>query len=184
VHRINPTTRVEGIDLTIDEKNVLELGEGCDVILDAMDNFSANLINATIGTIKSLTKNLSYLIRRWTLPFINRSVSQKPRHVLTFILSAIPLLYLLLLDVSIILQHLAFTVIAFILTLTCLMQVRARVITDHRKTKGFSLLSISKMLYYVLLNEYIVILAWKDLSIGNYSVLWDKAETTRPSVFK
>jgi adenylyltransferase/sulfurtransferase len=47
VHRINPTTRVEGIDLTIDEKNVLELVEGCDVILDAMDNFSVRyLLNA------------------------------------------------------------------------------------------------------------------------------------------
>jgi adenylyltransferase/sulfurtransferase len=47
VQRINPTTRVEGIDLTIDEKNVLELVEGCDVILDAMDNFSVRyLLNA------------------------------------------------------------------------------------------------------------------------------------------
>jgi adenylyltransferase/sulfurtransferase len=47
VQRINPTTRVEGIDLTIDEKNVLELLEGCDVILDAMDNFSVRyLLNA------------------------------------------------------------------------------------------------------------------------------------------
>jgi len=47
VQRINPTTRVEGIDLTIDEKNVFELVEGCDVILDAMDNFLVRyLLNA------------------------------------------------------------------------------------------------------------------------------------------
>jgi molybdopterin-synthase adenylyltransferase len=47
VHRINPTTRVEGINTTIDEKNVRELAEDCDVILDAMDNFSVRyLLNA------------------------------------------------------------------------------------------------------------------------------------------
>jgi len=40
VARINPTTRVEAFDLTIEGKNVLELTERCDIILDAMDNFA------------------------------------------------------------------------------------------------------------------------------------------------
>lgn len=47
LQRSNPTIRVEGINLTIDDKNVLELAEDCDVILDAMDNFSVRyLLNA------------------------------------------------------------------------------------------------------------------------------------------
>jgi molybdopterin-synthase adenylyltransferase len=40
VRRINPTTRVEGLDLMIDDKNVFEVAKNCDVILDAMDNFA------------------------------------------------------------------------------------------------------------------------------------------------
>ena len=47
VQRVNPTTRVEGLNLTIDDKNVFELAKNCDVILDAMDNFAVRyLLNA------------------------------------------------------------------------------------------------------------------------------------------
>lgn len=47
VRRINPTTRVEGLDLMIDDKNVFEVAKNCDVILDAMDNFAVRyLLNA------------------------------------------------------------------------------------------------------------------------------------------
>jgi len=44
VQRINPTTRVEAFDLTIDDENVLELTERCDIILDAMDNFEVRYL--------------------------------------------------------------------------------------------------------------------------------------------
>jgi molybdopterin/thiamine biosynthesis adenylyltransferase len=47
VRRINPTTRVEGLHLMIDDKNVFEVAKNCDVILDAMDNFAVRyLLNA------------------------------------------------------------------------------------------------------------------------------------------
>jgi len=47
VQRINPTTRVEGFNLAIDDKNVFELAKNCGVILDAMDNFAVRyLLNA------------------------------------------------------------------------------------------------------------------------------------------
>jgi adenylyltransferase/sulfurtransferase len=47
VKKINPTTRVEGFNLTIDETNVFELTKDCDVILDAMDNFAVRyMLNA------------------------------------------------------------------------------------------------------------------------------------------
>lgn len=137
----------------------------------------------SVGTIKSLYKNFSYLARPMDLyrslivPSHKSIVMFSP-----FLLGAIPLLYLLILDVSIILQHLAITAVVFAVTLMLLMRVRAQLIADDRKKTGFSLLSAFKMLYYVLLNEYIVLVAWKDLSIGNYSVLWDKAETTRTSI--
>jgi molybdopterin-synthase adenylyltransferase len=47
VHRVNPTTLVEGLNLAIDDKNVVELAKNCDIILDAMDNFAVRyLLNA------------------------------------------------------------------------------------------------------------------------------------------
>jgi molybdopterin-synthase adenylyltransferase len=47
VKRINPTTRVEEFYLAIDDKNVFELTKNCDVILDAMDNFTVRyMLNA------------------------------------------------------------------------------------------------------------------------------------------
>ena len=44
VRKINPTTRVDGFDLAIDDKNVFELTKNCDVILDAMDNFAVRYV--------------------------------------------------------------------------------------------------------------------------------------------
>ncbi len=38
--KINPTTRVEAFDLTITNDNVEEITKDCDIIIDAMDNFS------------------------------------------------------------------------------------------------------------------------------------------------
>ncbi len=40
VAKINPTTRVEAFDITIDQNNVAQVTKDCDIILDAMDNFS------------------------------------------------------------------------------------------------------------------------------------------------
>jgi hypothetical protein len=64
------------------------------------------------------------------------------------------------------------------------MHVRQQLITDDREKKRFSIVAAGKIIYYVLLNEYIVLIAWKDLILGNYSVLWEKAETTRISGIK
>jgi hypothetical protein len=38
---------------------------------------------------------------------------------------------------------------------------------------------VFKTVEYVLLNEYLVLLAWKDFLTGRVSVLWDKVESTR-----
>jgi uncharacterized membrane protein YozB (DUF420 family) len=39
--------------------------------------------------------------------------------------------------------------------------------------------SISKAIYYVLLNEYIILIAWRDFFLRKENVLWEKAESTR-----
>jgi len=134
----------------------------------------------SIGTIKSLVKNLNYelrpvdLYRSLILPSHKSLVMLSP-----FILLTIPLLYVLSMDLSTVLFHLIITIAAFAVTLGLLMHVRVLVIADDKKKKRFPVSAVFKMTYYVLLNEYIVFIAWKDFIFHNYSVLWDKAETTR-----
>jgi adenylyltransferase/sulfurtransferase len=41
LHRVNPKVDIEVIEETIDEDNVARLVDGCDLIVDAMDNMSA-----------------------------------------------------------------------------------------------------------------------------------------------
>ncbi len=140
----------------------------------------------SIGTIKSLLKNLSYelrpkdLYRSLILPSHKSLVMLSP-----FMLLAIPLLYLVAMDFDIVLLHLVVSLIVFALTFGLLMRVRTlmTIVDDERKTR-FSLSAALKMTYYVALNEYIVLIAWKDFISHNYSVLWDKAESTRGTDFK
>ncbi len=42
--QINPSIRIEPFNGRIDENNVLELTKGCDIILDAMDNFETRYL--------------------------------------------------------------------------------------------------------------------------------------------
>ena len=44
---------------------------------------------------------------------------------------------------------------------------------------NLSLNNIAKIYLYFLLQQYIVLLAWKDFLTGNYSALWEKVESTR-----
>lgn len=52
-----------------------------------------------------------------------------------------------------------------------------KVIKDEKM--NFSISAIPKIVYYVLFNEYIILLAWKDFIFRKYSVLWEKVESTR-----
>lgn len=61
VKKINPTTRVEGFDLAVDDKNVFELTKNCDVILDAMDNFAVRyMLNAAAVVHRALIHGAVY----------------------------------------------------------------------------------------------------------------------------
>jgi len=56
-----------------------------------------------------------------------------------------------------------------------LLGVRA---TSNPSVKAY-LPSLLNILSYVLLHEYIILLAWKDFVLGNYAVTWQKVESTR-----
>jgi biofilm PGA synthesis N-glycosyltransferase PgaC len=134
----------------------------------------------SIGTIKSLVKNLRYIT--WPADLYRSLIlpSHKGLAMLSpFILLAIPILYVLTFDAGVILLHFAATAVTFIVAFLLLMQVRVHLIQDDRTMRRFSIGAGFKIVWYVLLNELIVLTAWRDLILGQYSVLWEKVETTR-----
>jgi len=133
----------------------------------------------SIGTILCIIKHLSYFIP----PHDIYSLFIFPSHRILpifspFILLAIPILYILVWNVKIIILHIVFTLAVFCCVFFLLIFLNSKII---KNTPAFSLSisSIFKIAYYVLLNEYLIILAWKDLILKRYTVLWDKAESTR-----
>ena len=96
-----------------------------------------------------------------------------------FILFADPNLYFLIMDLQIIIIHFILALISFTLLFLILNHLKSKIIKTNNLKSGFSFKSLPKIIFYVLLNEYIVLLAWKDFIFGKYSVLWDKVESTR-----
>lgn len=134
----------------------------------------------SIGTIQSLIKHRKFLIfsRNWygklILPSHKGLVMISP-----FMLLAIPLLYFLITDINIIFMHIIFMAIFFVGCCVLLFHARSRLLQKNARTTSFSSISLLKIANYVLLNEYLILLAWKDYLFGRYSVLWEKAITTR-----
>ena len=132
------------------------------------------------GTILCLLKHLSY----FALPRDLYSLLIVPSHkgltmLSPFLLVAIPVLYLLAWDLRLVVIHLSLTALAFGLLLGVFLLLRARLLPGEGRTTGVGLASLPRIAYYTLLNEYLVLLAWIDLVRGDYTVLWERAESTR-----
>jgi hypothetical protein len=96
-----------------------------------------------------------------------------------FLFLAVAILYLLAWNISIIAIHFLLTLLIFIILLIILMSVKSMLIENRSPKQHLSLLFIPRVVYYVLLNEYIILSAWLGYFFGSYSVLWDKVESTR-----
>jgi len=132
------------------------------------------------GTILCIFKHLSYFILPRDLYSLLIFPSHKGLTMLSpFLLLAIPVLYLVIGDVRVVLLHLTLTAVAFGLLLGVLLLLRARLIPRGGRPTGTGIGSLPRIAYYTLLNEYLVFLAWIDLIRGSYTVLWDRAESTR-----
>ncbi|MGB9980645.1 glycosyltransferase [Methanobacterium sp.] len=134
----------------------------------------------SIGTIKNIFKHMDY----WLFPRDIYSLVIFPSHkglvmFSPFILIAIPILYFLIMDLQTIVTHFMLVLINFTMLFLVLNHLKSKIIKSSRLKSGFSFKSLPKIVFYVLLNEYIVLLAWKDFIFGRYSVLWDKVESTR-----
>jgi biofilm PGA synthesis N-glycosyltransferase PgaC len=134
----------------------------------------------TTGTLQCIFKHLGYFVPPRDLYSLFIFPSHKGLTMLSpFLLLSIPVLYLLAREMGIVLTHLACTLFAFLVLLAVLLLLRARLVGDTGRGTGLSITSLPKIVYYVMLNEYLVFLAWIGFVFGRYSILWEKAETTR-----
>jgi biofilm PGA synthesis N-glycosyltransferase PgaC len=130
----------------------------------------------SIGTIQCMLKNIDYFIipRNLYSGFIFPSHKILPM-LSPFLLIAILLFYLVIAIPMVILIHFTITLVLLGL-LVLIFRYLNRV---DECTKNTSLSSISETAFYFILNEFIILLAWKDYLMRRYTVLWEKAESTR-----
>jgi len=134
-----------------------------------------------IGTIQCIFKHLDYFLLPRDLYTLLIFPSHKILTMLSpFILLAIPLLYVITKNIRVILTHFVLTIFVFVLIFSLLMSLKSKLIRKNEREKIiFFIPSILKIAYYVLLNEYLIMLAWGEFIFKRYSVLWEKAESTR-----
>lgn len=133
----------------------------------------------TVSTLQCMFKHKAYFLFPRDLYSLVIFPSHKGLTMLSpFTLSAIPILYIISHNSEVIVPHLIVTVSVFALLLSLLMLLKARLV---KREKGgiTSISSLPRIAYYVLLNEYIILLGWGDFLFGKRSVLWEKAESTR-----
>ncbi|RCV66147.1 Glycosyltransferase, catalytic subunit of cellulose synthase and poly-beta-1,6-N-acetylglucosamine synthase [Methanophagales archaeon] len=134
----------------------------------------------SIGTIQNMFEHLGYFIppRDWYSMLI--FPSHKALAMFSpFILLAIPILYLLTWNIDVVFTHFVLTLFVFVVMFALLMFLKSKLMEDRGIKSSFSLSSIPKVVYYVLLNEYLILLAWTDFVFKRYSILWERAESTR-----
>ena len=133
-----------------------------------------------IGQIKCFFKHWRYLVVPIDVYRIIIFPSHRTLRLLSpFMFLAIPILYLVIGDTTTVIMHIFSTLIVFALIFGMLMILKSKILEPIKSSTRFSLFSIPKIVYYVLFNEYIILLAWKDFILKKYSILWEKAETTR-----
>jgi biofilm PGA synthesis N-glycosyltransferase PgaC len=132
-----------------------------------------------VGTIKSILHNFSYLAvpKDWyrlvLLPSHKGLAMLSP-----YLLLAVPVLYLAMQDWAWELFHGAGSIIAFGLIFALLTVARSQLGESYRADRA-TIASVTRMIWYTLLNAYIVLVAWKDVVTGNYTPLWEMVTTTR-----
>jgi poly-beta-1,6-N-acetyl-D-glucosamine synthase len=135
-----------------------------------------------IGRIQCLFKHWNYLLLPIDMYRLLIFPSRRTLSIFSpFIFILISILYLLIGDLQIAITNIISTLVvfAFIFGLLFIIKFKTTIHTTTQVTNGIPLASIPKIAYYVLFNEYIILLAWKDFLFGKYSVLWDKANSTR-----
>jgi cellulose synthase/poly-beta-1,6-N-acetylglucosamine synthase-like glycosyltransferase len=133
----------------------------------------------SVGTITSMLNNLKYILMPSDLYRLLILPSHKGLAMLSpYLLLAVPVLYLAMQNWAWELFHGAGSIIAFGLIFTLLTLGRKQLGESYQADRAI-LSTITRMIWYTLLNAYIVLAAWKDVVTGNYTPLWEMVTTTR-----
>jgi cellulose synthase/poly-beta-1,6-N-acetylglucosamine synthase-like glycosyltransferase len=132
-----------------------------------------------LGTIQNIFKHWHYLFapRDWYSLII--FPSHKGLLMFTpFMFIGILLGYILIWNPYLILEHLFIMSALFLTLLVVYLRYVPRMQQAYVSTRRVKvrLLAIA---YYVLFDEYLLLLAWRDFLFGRYSVLWEKIDSTR-----
>ena len=135
-----------------------------------------------LGTIQNIFKHWRYLFvpRDWYRLII--FPSHKGLLMFTpFMFVGIVLGYILIWNPALVLSHLFIMSALFLILLFFYLQFVPRLqrAYDGTPRKKVSLLRLAM---YVLFDEYLLLLAWRDFFSRRYSVLWEKIDSTRESV--
>jgi biofilm PGA synthesis N-glycosyltransferase PgaC len=132
-----------------------------------------------LGTIQNIFKHWRYLIvpRDWYRAII--FPSHKGLLMVTpFLFVGMLLGYIVIWNPLLVLGNLLIMSALFLILLSVYLRFVPRVHRADASTPPakFSFLRVAR---YVLFDEYLLLLAWKDFFSGRYSVLWEKIDSTR-----
>jgi cellulose synthase/poly-beta-1,6-N-acetylglucosamine synthase-like glycosyltransferase len=135
-----------------------------------------------LGTIQNVFKHWRYLFvpRDWYRLII--FPSHKGLLVATpFMFIGILLGYILLWNPLLVLSHIFIMSALFLILLAVYLRFVPRLHQARASTRPakFSFLRVAR---YVLFDEYLLLLAWKDFFFRRYSVLWEKIDSTRAAI--
>ena len=137
-------------------------------------------VRTSTGRIQCIFKHWAYLLLPRDLYSLFIFPSHKTIPILSpFMLLLIPFLYLFIWDIKVIAVHFLLTISFFSIVFYLLIYLRSKLIESEKIKLSLSISSISKIIYYVLLIEYLILVAWKNFIFKKYSILWEKAESTR-----
>jgi cellulose synthase/poly-beta-1,6-N-acetylglucosamine synthase-like glycosyltransferase len=135
-----------------------------------------------LGTIQNLFKHRYYLLKSVNFYSYLIIPSHKSLQVLSpfFLIGFVSSIIILLSlgEFIFVTRFLLLSGIVNIILLIFLLKIISIESKDVKTSKVGSF-HPARIIWYVLLHEYLVLLAWKDFLSGEYSVLWEKVESTR-----
>ena len=137
----------------------------------------------SIGTIQVMFKYWKYFLFPRDLYSFMIFPSHKGLPMISpFLIIGLLLSYISNLNINVVARHITVSVLLFVLLfilLIYLFKLTIRGKTISNEVSELNWLKIVKIGNYVLLNEYLILLAWKDFLQGRYSILWTKVDSTR-----
>jgi biofilm PGA synthesis N-glycosyltransferase PgaC len=86
--------------------------------------------------------------------------------------------YVLIWNPYLILEHLFIMSAVFLILLLVYLRYVPRLKQAYVTTRRVKV-RLPAIAYYVLFDEYLLLLAWKDFLFGRYSILWEQVSSTR-----